>query len=100
MTSLTDVVDVVIGVDTHVHTHSAAVIDGHTGAVISAGNGRATACGQGRDVVDPAVWVDQTPRGVVADDSGVPLVQRGEERSVDHDEREVDRGPRHRADNK
>lgn len=34
MTSLTDVVDVVIGVDTHVHTHSAAAIDAHTGAVI------------------------------------------------------------------
>ena len=37
MTSVTDlreVVDVVIGVDTHVHTHSAAVIDARTGGVI------------------------------------------------------------------
>jgi hypothetical protein len=37
MTSLTDlreVVDVVIGVDTHVHTHSAAVIDSATGGVL------------------------------------------------------------------
>ena len=37
MTSLTDlreVVDVVIGVDTHVHTHSAAVIDSGTGGVL------------------------------------------------------------------
>jgi transposase len=37
MTSLTDlreVVDVVIGVDTHVHTHSAAVIDARTGGVL------------------------------------------------------------------
>lgn len=37
MTSLTDlreVVDVVIGVDTHVHTHSAAVVDARTGAVL------------------------------------------------------------------
>lgn len=37
MTSLTDlreVVDVVIGVDTHVHTHSAAAIDARTGAVL------------------------------------------------------------------
>jgi transposase len=34
MTSLADVVDVVIGVDTHVHTHSAAVIDAHTGGVL------------------------------------------------------------------
>jgi transposase len=36
MTSLTDlreVVDVVIGVDTHVHTHSAAVVDAATGGV-------------------------------------------------------------------
>jgi transposase len=36
MTSLTDlreVVDVVIGVDTHVHTHSAAVVDAVTGGV-------------------------------------------------------------------
>jgi hypothetical protein len=37
MTSLTDlreVVDVVIGVDTHVHTHCAAVIDSATGGVL------------------------------------------------------------------
>jgi transposase len=37
MTSLTDlreVVDVVIGVDTHVHTHSAAVVDVATGGVL------------------------------------------------------------------
>jgi len=37
MTSLTDlreVVEVVIGVDTHVHTHSAAVIDSATRGVL------------------------------------------------------------------
>ena len=37
MTSLTDlreVVEVVIGVDTHVHTHSAAVVDARTGGVL------------------------------------------------------------------
>lgn len=34
MTSLTDVVEVVIGVDTHVHTHSAAAVDARTGAVL------------------------------------------------------------------
>lgn len=37
MTSLTDlreVVDVVIGVDTHVHTHSAAALDARTGGVL------------------------------------------------------------------
>jgi transposase len=34
MTSLTDLADVVIGVDTHVRTHSAAVLDARTGAVL------------------------------------------------------------------
>jgi len=37
MTSLTDLrnlVDVVIGVDTHVHTRSAAAIDARTGGVL------------------------------------------------------------------
>ncbi len=37
MTSVADlreVVDVVIGIDTHVHTHSAAVVDARTGAVV------------------------------------------------------------------
>ena len=31
LTDLREVVDVVIGVDTHVHTHSAAVVDTATG---------------------------------------------------------------------
>ena len=34
MTSLTDLVDIVIGVDTHVLTHSAAALDTRTGAVL------------------------------------------------------------------
>lgn len=34
MTSLSDDVDVVIGVDTHVDTHTAAVVDAHTGAAL------------------------------------------------------------------
>ena len=34
MTSLTDIVDVVIGVDTHVDTHTAAVVHARTGAVL------------------------------------------------------------------
>lgn len=34
MTMLAEVVDVVIGVDTHKHTHTAAVIDARTGAVL------------------------------------------------------------------
>jgi len=34
MTMLSDLVDVVIGVDTHKHTHTAAVIDATTGAVL------------------------------------------------------------------
>jgi transposase len=46
MTSLTDLVDVVIGVDTHVHTHSAAAVDAHTGAVLGEITVEATAEGQ------------------------------------------------------
>ena len=34
MTILSDLADVVIGVDTHVMTHSAAVVDARTGAVL------------------------------------------------------------------
>ena len=34
LTDLREVVDVVIGVDTHVHTHSAAVLDTATGGVL------------------------------------------------------------------
>ncbi|WP_416958343.1 IS110 family transposase [Nocardioides sp. T5] len=48
MTSLTDlreVVDVVIGVDTHVHTHSAAAIDARTGGVLAEITVEATADG-------------------------------------------------------
>jgi transposase len=48
MTSLTDlreVVDVVIGVDTHVHTHSAAAVDAHTGGVLDEITVEATADG-------------------------------------------------------
>ena len=48
MTSLTDlreVVDVVIGVDTHVHTHSAALIDARTGGVLDEITVEATADG-------------------------------------------------------
>ncbi len=48
MTSLTDVVDVVIGVDTHVHTHSAAAVDAHTGAVLGEITVEATADGYQR----------------------------------------------------
>ena len=51
MTSLTDptdlreVVDIVIGVDTHVHTHTAAVIDARTGGVLAQITVEATADG-------------------------------------------------------
>jgi transposase len=48
MTSLTDlreVVDVVIGVDTHVHTHSAAVVDARAGGVLDEITVEATADG-------------------------------------------------------
>lgn len=48
MTSLTDlreVVDVVIGVETHVHTHSAAAVDTATGGVLDEITVEATAEG-------------------------------------------------------
>jgi transposase len=37
MAMLADVVEVVIGVDTHTDTHTAAVVDAHTGAVLARG---------------------------------------------------------------
>jgi len=45
LTDLRDVVDVVIGVDTHVHTHSAAVVDAATGGVLDEVTVEATAQG-------------------------------------------------------
>lgn len=45
VTKLAEVVDVVIGVDTHVHTHSAAVVDPRTGAVLGEITVPATAAG-------------------------------------------------------
>jgi transposase len=45
LTDLRDLVDVVIGVDTHVHTHSAAVIDTATGGVLAEITVEATAEG-------------------------------------------------------
>src|SRR3954453_855409 len=43
LTDLREVVDVVIGVDTHVHTHSAAVLDSATGGAL----GEITALAEG-----------------------------------------------------
>jgi transposase len=45
LTDLRELVDVVIGVDTHVHTHSAAVIDSATGGVLGEVTVEATAAG-------------------------------------------------------
>src|SRR4051794_18113653 len=45
LTHLREVVDVVIGVDTHVHTHSAAVVDAATGGVLNEVTVEATAEG-------------------------------------------------------
>src|SRR5471030_3057985 len=45
LTDLREVVDVVIGVDTHVHTHSAAVVDAATGGVLGEVTVEATAAG-------------------------------------------------------
>jgi transposase len=48
LTDLRDVVDVVIGVDTHVHSHSAAVVDARTGGVLDEITVEATADGYTR----------------------------------------------------
>ena len=48
LTDLREVVDVVIGVDTHVHTHSAAVLDARTGGVLEEISVDATADGYTR----------------------------------------------------
>src|SRR5215204_3118171 len=45
LTDLHEVVDVVIGVDTHVHTHSAAAVDARTGGVLDEITVEATADG-------------------------------------------------------
>ena len=45
LTDLREVVDVVIGVDTHVYTHAAAVIDARTGGVLAELTVHATADG-------------------------------------------------------
>ncbi len=45
LTDLREVVDVVIGVDTHVHTHSAAVVDAATGGVLAEVTVEATTVG-------------------------------------------------------
>src|SRR5918993_4989631 len=45
LTDLREVVDVVIGVDTHVHTHSAAAVDAATGGVLDEITVEATADG-------------------------------------------------------
>ena len=51
LTDLREVVDVVVGVDTHVQTHSAAVVDARTGAVIDETTVEATAQGY-RELVE------------------------------------------------
>lgn len=45
LTDLREVVDVIIGVDTHVHTHSAAILDARTGGVLGEITVEATADG-------------------------------------------------------
>ena len=45
LTDLREAVDVVIGVDTHVHTHSAAVVDTRSGGVLEEITVEATADG-------------------------------------------------------
>jgi transposase len=56
-TDLREVVDVVIGVDTHVHTHSAAIVDAGNGAVLGEITVEATADGYAELVA----FADQYP---------------------------------------
>ena len=113
MTSLTDlreVVDVVIGVDTHVHTHSAAVVDTATGGVLDEITVEATAEGYA-ELVEFAnnhatlrawaiegtgghgAWLESSPAGDVGDRhrAGPPEAgcapQRREVRSARRDPR-------------
>ena len=51
LTDLREVVDVVIGVDTHVHTHSAAVVETRTGGVLDEITVEATADGYARPIM-------------------------------------------------
>ena len=51
MTSVSEIAEVVIGVDTHVRTHSAAVVDARTGAVLGELTVEATPAGY-QDLVD------------------------------------------------
>src|SRR6186713_1804657 len=88
LTDLREVVDVVIGVDTHVHTHSAAVIDSATGGVLGEITVAATAAGLCRvggvrqqlsddaglgDRRDrrPRCWLEPAPAGVLGAGRGV-----------------------------
>jgi transposase len=60
MTSLThllEVVDVVIGVDTHVHTHTAAVVDAHTGGVLD----QVTVTADGEGYAELVEFADRHP---------------------------------------
>ena len=51
MTSLSEIVEVVIGVDTHVRTHSAAAVDARTGGVLGELTVEATATPRGPVIV-------------------------------------------------
>ena len=61
LTDLREVVDVVIGVATHVHTHCAAVVDAATGGVLDEINVEAPAEGY------PSWWSSPTATGYCAD---------------------------------
>jgi hypothetical protein len=61
LTDLREVVDVVIGVATHVHTHCAAVVDAATGGVLDEITVEAPAEGY------PSWWSSLTATGYCAD---------------------------------
>lgn len=68
LTDLREVVDVVIGVDTHVHTHSAAAVDTATGGVLDEITVDATAAGHAQlvefanDHATLRAWAIEGPR--------------------------------------
>ena len=71
LTDLREVVDVVIGVDTHVHTHSAAVVDTATGGVLAEITVDATAEGFQLTLDEPAYGVAAGQTAVLYDGDAV-----------------------------
>ena len=89
LTDLRDVVDVVIGVDTHVHTHSAAALDARTGGLLDEITVEATADGYAQLVefadqhASPRAWAIE---GTGGHGAGLTRhLERGEEVVIELD---------------